>query len=177
MPDEVPRDLLERFVHGDGQAFESLFRLFEREVYRWILRIVRDPSAAEDALVDAFWRAHRARARFDPSRSFGAWMRRIATNSALAQIAVARRQLLSYQDNEPSRPVAAAPEEIRESVQTALVRLPPKLRAVAVLALLEEHTHAEIAEMLGVPIGTVKSRVFRATRALRKELERLGVDV
>jgi len=161
-------------------AFPGLlvvFRLFEREVYRWILRIVRDPSAAEDALVDAFWRAHRARARFDPSRSFGAWMRRIATNSALAQIAVARRQLASHQDNEPSRPVSAAPEEIRESVQTALVRLPPKLRTVAVLALLEEHTHAEIAEMLDVPIGTVKSRVFRATRALRKELERLGVDV
>ena len=83
----------------------------------------------------------------------------------------------SHQDNEPSRPVSAAPEEIRESVQTALVRLPPKLRAVAVLALLEEHTHAEIAEMLDVPIGTVKSRVFRATRALRKELKRLGVDV
>jgi len=177
MPDEVPRDLLERFVRGDDQAFESLFRLFEREVYRWILRIVRDPSAAEDALVDAFWRAHRARARFDPSRSFGAWMRRIATNSALAQIAVARRHLASHHDNEPSRPVSAAPEEIRESVQTALVRLPPKLRTVAVLALLEEHTHAEIAEMLDVPIGTVKSRVFRATRALRKELERLGVDV
>jgi DNA-directed RNA polymerase specialized sigma subunit, sigma24 homolog len=121
MPDEVPRDLLERFVRGDDQAFESLFRLFEREVYRWILRIVRDPSAAEDALVDAFWRAHRARARFDPSRSFGAWMRRIATNSALAQIAVARRHLASHQDNEPSRPGATAPEEIRESVQTALV--------------------------------------------------------
>src|SRR4249920_1437704 len=86
MPDEVPRDLLERFVHGDDQAFESLFRLFEREVYRWILRIVRDPSAAEDALVDAFWRAHRARARFDPSRSFGAWIRRIATNAALARL-------------------------------------------------------------------------------------------
>ena len=76
----------------------------------------------------------------------------------------------------PLRSVAA-PEELRESVQTALVRLPPKLRAVAVLALLEEHTHAEIAEMLDVPIGTVKSRVFRATRGLRKELERLGVDV
>ena len=177
MPDEVPRDLLERFVRGDDQAFESLFRLFEREVYRWILRIVRDPSAAEDALVDAFWRAHRGRARFDPSRSFGAWMRRIATNAALAQIAVARRHLASHPDAQASRPVSTAPEEIRACVQTALVRLSPKLRAVAVLALLEEHTHAEIAEMLDVPIGTVKSRVFRATRALRKELGRLGVNL
>ena len=75
MPDEVPRELLERFVRGDEHAFEDLFRLFERDVYRWILRMVRDPSAAEDALVDAFWRAYRARAHFDSSRSFGAWMR------------------------------------------------------------------------------------------------------
>ena len=62
-------------------------------------------------------------------------------------------------------------------MHTALVRLPPKLQAVAVLAFLEERTHAEMAEILDVPIGTVKSRVFRATRALRKELERLGVKV
>ena len=62
-------------------------------------------------------------------------------------------------------------------MQTALARLPPKLQAVAVLAFLEERTHAEIAEMLDVPIGTVKSRVFRAARALRKELGRLGVNL
>ena len=97
--------------------------------------------------------------------------------SALAQIAVTRRHLASHQDTEPSRPVSTASEEIRESVQTALVRLPAKLQAVAVLAFLEERTHAEIAEMLDVPIGTVKSRVFRATRALRKELGRLGVNL
>jgi RNA polymerase sigma-70 factor (ECF subfamily) len=177
MPDEVPRDLLERFVRGDAQAFESLFRLFERDVYRWILRIVRDPSAAEDALVDAFWRAHRARARFDPSRSFGAWMRRIATNSALAQLTAARRYVALRQSAGLTHPVSANSEAIRESVQVALARLSPKLQVVAVLALLEEHTHAEIAELLDVPIGTVKSRVFRAIRALRQELGRLGVQV
>ena len=72
MPDEVDRDLLERFVQGDSAAFELLFRQFERDVFGWILRIVRDTSAAEDALVEAFWRAYRGRARFDSSRSFGA---------------------------------------------------------------------------------------------------------
>ena len=67
MPDEVDRDLLERFVQGDSAAFESLFRQFERDVFGWIMRIVRDTSAAEDALVEAFWRAYRGRARFDSS--------------------------------------------------------------------------------------------------------------
>lgn len=91
MPVEVDGDLLERFVKGDQEAFESLFRQFEREVFGWILRIVRDPSAAEDVLVESFWRAYRGRARFDSSRSFGAWMRRIATNAALDHLKVAHR--------------------------------------------------------------------------------------
>lgn len=69
MPDEVDHDLLERFVLGDEAAFEALFRQFER----------------------AFWRAYRGRARFQPSRSFGAWMRRIATNAALDRLRVGRR--------------------------------------------------------------------------------------
>src|SRR5687768_14224693 len=92
MPDDVEGDLLARFVHGDRDAFERIFRQYEREVYRWILRIVGERSAAEDALVEAFWRAYRSRARFDPSRSFGAWMRRIATNAALDQVKAAQRR-------------------------------------------------------------------------------------
>ena len=58
MPSELEDGLLERFVRGDEDAFESLFRRFEAEVYRWILRIVRDDSSAEDVLVEAFWRAY-----------------------------------------------------------------------------------------------------------------------
>jgi RNA polymerase sigma-70 factor (ECF subfamily) len=177
MSDGIPDDLLERFARGDDEAFESLFRLFERDVYRWILRIVRDPSAAEDALVDAFWRAYRAHARFDPSRSFGAWMRRIATNSALDQLAADRRRGVQPLIAGVTAPITPASESLRESVQVALARLPAKLQVVAVLALLEERPYLEIAETLDVPIGTVKSRVFRATRALRKELERLGIRV
>jgi RNA polymerase sigma factor (sigma-70 family) len=82
MPDELDGELLRRFVLGDKDAFESLFRQFEIEVFHWILRIIRDASTAEDVLVEAFWRAYRAQARFDPTHSFGAWMRRIATNAA-----------------------------------------------------------------------------------------------
>ena len=83
MPDDVDRALLDRFVQGDQDAFEWLFRQFEGEVHRWIVRIVRDTSAADDVLVETFWRAYRGRARYDASRAFGAWIRRIATNAAL----------------------------------------------------------------------------------------------
>src|ERR1700674_2657318 len=91
MLDEPDGDLLKRFVQGDRDAFETLFRHSEVEVFRWILRIVRDASVAEDVVVEAFWRAYRGRARFDSSRSFGAWMRRIATNAALDHLRTTRR--------------------------------------------------------------------------------------
>jgi DNA-directed RNA polymerase specialized sigma24 family protein len=77
MPDELHRELLRRFVQGDRDAFEAPFRQFQVEVYHWIQRIVRDASTPEDVFVEAFWRAYRSRARFDSSRSFGAWIRRI----------------------------------------------------------------------------------------------------
>jgi RNA polymerase sigma-70 factor (ECF subfamily) len=176
--DEPPRDLLQRFVHGDRDAFEQLFRQFEREVHRWILRIVRDPSAADDVLVDAFWRAYRSRARFDPARSFGAWMRRIATNAALEQLQQMQRRRSVPLEEAPaalSRNGAANDGATADLVARAFRTLPPKLMVVATLALIEERPQAEIADALDVPIGTVKSRLFRATQRLREELVRMGV--
>ena len=180
--DEPDRGLLDSFVNGDRDAFETLFRRYEREVYRWIMRIVREPGAAEDAVVESFWRAYRGRARFDPSRSFGAWMRRIATNVAIDQLnASRRRRWISLADvgrvpasRMPSR-AGPADFELADHIRRAFAALPPKLRVVATLALVEECPHAEIADALDVPIGTVKSRLFRATRQLREELARLGV--
>ena len=175
MPDDLEGDRLERFVQGDQHAFESLFREFEVEVFRWILRIVRDASAAEDVLVEAFWRAYRGRARFDPSRSFGAWMRRIATNVALDHLRAARRHAgWSTADDTMAAPVGRD-RELAGSIALAFRQLPPTLRIVATLALIEDQPYAEIADALDLPVGTVKSRVFRATRTLRKELERLGI--
>lgn len=175
MPDTLERDLLDRFVQGDQKAFEWLFRHCEGEVYGWIVRIIRDASAAEDVLVEAFWRAYRGRACFDPSRSFGAWMRRIATNAALDHLKVARRHARwSAADSVIAAP--ATPDgALSESVALAFRRLSPKLQIVATLALVEEQPYADIADALDVPIGTVKSRVFRAVRTLRKELAGMGV--
>ncbi len=178
MPDQLDPDLLRRFVHGDRDAFESLFRQFDVEVYRWSLAIVRDASMAEDVVVEAFWRAYRGRARFDWSRSFGAWMRRITTNVARDHLRAARRRARwssPIVDDEVAAP-ANADSGVAEAVALALRRLPPKLQVVATLAVIEERPYAEIADALEVPVGTVKSRVFRAIRALRKELGRLGVQ-
>jgi RNA polymerase sigma-70 factor (ECF subfamily) len=176
MPDELERDLLERFVQGDHHAFERLFRHFEVEVYRWILRIVRDPGAAEDVVVEAFWRAYRGRGRFDSSRSFGAWMRRIATNAALDHLRHARPRdgWITFTDTTPAR--AAVDSDVEESIRVAFGRLPPRLKVVAALALIEGRPYAEIAEALDVPVGTIKSRVFRAIRSLRKELALMGIQ-
>jgi RNA polymerase sigma-70 factor (ECF subfamily) len=175
MPDEPDADLLRRFVQGDRDAFEWLFRQFEAEVYRWVLRIVRDASTAEDVLVEAFWRAYRGRARFDSSRSFGAWMRRIATNVARDHLRAARpRAGWSTTDDRIPAP-SGSDRDLGEAIALAFRKLPPRLQVVATLALVEEQPYAEIADALDLPVGTIKSRVFRAIRALRKELARVGI--
>jgi RNA polymerase sigma-70 factor (ECF subfamily) len=177
MPDELEGDLLRRFVQGDRDAFESLFRQFERDVYRWSIRIVRDANVAEDVVVEAFWRAYRGRTHFDASRTFGAWMRRIATNVARDHLRALRwRARWSRPIDDEFPAPATADRGVGDLIARAFRRLPPKLQVVATLALIEERPYAEIADALDVPIGTVKSRVFRATRALRKELARLGLE-
>ncbi|OFW11504.1 MAG: hypothetical protein A3H96_00960 [Acidobacteria bacterium RIFCSPLOWO2_02_FULL_67_36] len=175
MPDDLERDLLDRFVRGDQDAFEAIFRQFQVEVYRWILRIVRDPSAAEDALVDAFWRAYRGRAGFQPSRGFGAWMRRIATNAALDHLRRSRKAARLIAGGDAVAAPAGADRATIESIVRAFAALPPGLRVVATLAIVEERPYSEIADALDVPVGTVKSRVFRAVRILREELARQGI--
>ena len=90
---EQPSEVLRQFCHGDLDAFESLFRRHQRDVYGWIVRIVRDPAAAEDLTVETFWRIYRIHARFDPSRSFEPWARRIATNAALDHLKAVRPEM------------------------------------------------------------------------------------
>src|SRR5512144_3351036 len=123
MPESDDRELLERFVHGDPAAFESLFRRHETEVFHWVVRIVRDAGAAEDVLVDAFLRAYRGRARFDPSRSFGAWMRRIATNAALDRLRAARREAGWSATDERTPAPAEADPELARSIALAFGKL------------------------------------------------------
>ena len=174
---EVSADALRRFQGGDLEAFEALFRQHQGDVYRWIVCIVRDPAAAEDLTIETFWRIHRACKRYDPSRSFRAWARRIATNAALDYLRAARPEIgLSDEllSTPPSNPGIS--REIRHGIARAFSRLPPKLRVAATLTLVEEQPYPEIAEALGISEGAVRLRVFRAVRLLRKELKRQGIE-
>jgi RNA polymerase sigma factor (sigma-70 family) len=168
------------FRHGDPEnfeaAFETLFRQHQRAVYGWILRIVRNPSAAEDLTVETFWRIYRAHARFDPSRGFAGWARRIATNAALDWLRTQRIECELPAGLPASATVnPAITDEIRRKTELAFERLPPKLRIAAVLAVVEELPQKDVAEALGISVAAVKLRVFRALRLLRKDLERQGI--
>ena len=174
---EQPAELLQRFAHGDLDAFESLFRRYQGEVFCWTMRIVRDRGIAEDLTIETFWRIHRAHARFDPARSFGPWARRIATNAALDYLKTARVETELPKDLlATASPNPGIERDVRERVSEAFGQLPPKLRIAATLALIEEEPYAEIADSLGISLGAVKLRVFRAVRLLRKRLKDLGVE-
>lgn len=170
-------ELLERFARGDLEAFEALFRQFQGEVYRWIVRIVRDPAAAEDLTVETFWRIYRAHARFHPEGNFGGWARRIATNAALDHLKRSRREV-ALADDFPARekPDPAVQREARDKIAGAFAELPPRLRVAATLALVEEEPYEQIAEALGISVNGVKTRVWRAVRQLRKKLKERGVE-
>jgi RNA polymerase sigma-70 factor (ECF subfamily) len=169
-------DLLERFAAGDLDAFESLFRQYQGVVYRWIVRIVRDPAAAEDLTVETFWRVHRAHARFRPDGNFEAWLRRIGTNAALDHLRAKPAHLPLPDDlaGEPE-PDAAEQAESRAAICFALASLPPRLRIVVQLGLIEEEPYRAIGESLGISESAVKLRMFRGIRILRKKLHHWSV--
>jgi RNA polymerase sigma-70 factor, ECF subfamily len=178
-------DLLGPFRYGDQAAreaaFEGLFRTHQYAVRGWILRIVRDPGAADELTVETFWRIYRARERFDPLRAFEPWARRIATRAALDWLRVQKPEYPvenEYFNALPSAPRAdpAVSGEIRRKLALAFARLRPVLRVAAILAVVEERPYKEVAEALGISVTAVKLRVFRALRILKKDLQQQGME-
>jgi RNA polymerase sigma-70 factor (ECF subfamily) len=175
-----PSSVLNEFRQGSVDAFETLFHLHQRAVYGWILRIVRNPATAEELTVETFWRIYQARARFEPSRGFEGWARRIATRAALDWLRAMQHEQESPEDFSvelaaPAIADAAISAEIRHKTALAFSRLAPKLRIAATLVVVEEQPHKEVAEALGISIAAVKLRVFRALRLLRKDLQQQGI--
>jgi RNA polymerase sigma-70 factor (ECF subfamily) len=171
-------ELLERFAAGDPEAFETLFRQYQGEAYRWIARIVRNRATAEDLTIETFWRVYRAHARFDVSKGqFAGWLRRIATNAALDFLRRTRREVPLPEDLPELRRTdcSVVQAELQRTLQASLQRLSPKLRVVVLLALVEEEPYEEIANSLGISVNAVKVRVFRGVRILRRELASAGV--
>ena len=175
------REQLVRFRRGDDEAFEALFRVYQRSVRGWILRIVRDAPAADELTIETFWRIYRARDRFDPERGFEPWARRIATRAALdwlraqkPEYAVANEFFADLPSPAQADPAVLA--EVRQKTALAFGRLRPGLRIAAALAVIEERPHKEVAEALGISVTAVKLRVFRALRLLRKDLQHQGIS-
>jgi RNA polymerase sigma-70 factor (ECF subfamily) len=168
-------DLQERFAAGDLEAFEVLFHQHQKQVYAWIVRIVRDAGAAEDLTVETFWRIHKARARFNPQGSFGAWAYRIATNAALDHLRKFHHEIeLSADLAANSSPDTAVQRETRAQIHEAFASLPAKYRLVATLALIEEESYGKIAAAAGISVSLVKVRLFRSVRMLRQRLSSLN---
>jgi RNA polymerase sigma-70 factor (ECF subfamily) len=169
-------ELMERFAEGELEAFETLFRQHQGEVFRWIMRIVRNTASAEDLTVETFWRVYRAHARFDPLKgNFCGWLRRIATNVAIDHLRRSRKEVPMPEDLATSSANPGEQSELRRQILRALSKLSPRLRGTVLLALVEDEPYEEIAQALGISVNAVKVRVFRGVRILRKELLRAGV--
>ena len=166
---------LERFTNGDVEAFEALFRRHQPEVYGWIVRIVRNPAAAEDLTIETFWLIYVRRARFDPERPFAPWARRIATRLAIDYLRSERHAAELPPPPLPSAPDQLIGDELQGRIRAAFTSLPARLRVAATLALIEELPYQEIADALDISLSAVKMRVARAVRHLRARLERMGI--
>jgi RNA polymerase sigma-70 factor (ECF subfamily) len=151
-------------------------------VYNVALRITRDPDAARDCAQDAFIRAYRALHQYDPSYPFGPWIFRITTNASLNFIQRGRGREITVEElPERAEPPEAGPELTavsREEVQEvldAMAELPPAYRAALTLRHMQQLSYQEVADSLGIPLGTVKTHLHRARAALKAKLaERRG---
>src|SRR5215831_183342 len=122
-------DLLQRFAHGEIDAFETLVQQFQGDIYAWTVRMVRDPGVAEDLTVESLWRIYRARHQFHPDGNFGAWARRIATNLALDHLRRKRpKESFAAEPAGGPEPDRVLQREMREKIQQAFRCLPAKLQ-------------------------------------------------
>lgn len=163
---------------GDMQAFERLYRLHNGKVMGLCLRMTRRRDVAEDCVQQTFIRAWRKLSAFEGRSAFGTWLHRIAVNEVLTQ---ARNHGTRFESDEDA--VADADGEPQEGVrehdagdvmdvERALATLPPGSRHVVVLQAVYGYSHEEVAEMLGIAVGTCKAQLHRGRRLLR---ERMGL--
>jgi RNA polymerase sigma-70 factor (ECF subfamily) len=189
-PDEL---LVERAKRGDTRAFEMLVIKYQRRIERLIARMVRDVDLVQDIAQESFIRAYRALPQFRGDSAFYTWLYRIAVNTAKKALVDLKRDplvvesalsSLSDDDDETSRvereltdgatPEAVlASKEIAETVNAAIAALSEDLRQAITLREIEGLSYEEIAEMMNCPIGTVRSRIFRAREAIAQRLRPL----
>ncbi len=167
---------------GDERAFQALVVKYQRRIARHVARYVKRASDVEEVVQDAFIRAYRGLASYRGDASFYSWLYRIATNAAFSFLkksagelpVAAERADEGFQpgvtdEQTPERVLLA--RQIGEAVERAMTRLQPELAEALVLFEVEGKSYREIAQMLGTPIGTVRTRIFRAREFIARRLE------
>jgi RNA polymerase sigma-70 factor (ECF subfamily) len=170
--------LVRRCREGDDRGFEILVKRYQGPVYHVALRMVRDPEEARDLAQTVFLKIYQHLDGYDPTQRFYSWMYRIAIHEALNHLRRHGRTEPMEGDAASSRPDPerlALDADVSRVVQEALMTLPANERAVVVLRHFAELSYQEIAEIVGVPEKTVKSRLFTGRQRLRERLERRGV--
>ncbi|MGC2152094.1 MAG: sigma-70 family RNA polymerase sigma factor, partial [Terriglobales bacterium] len=175
-------EAIERAKQGDEAAFETLYQLHKRRVYSLCLRMVSNPSQAEDLAQEAFLQLFRKIATFRGESAFSTWLHRMTVNVVLMQLrkkglpSVSLEETLEADEETPRKEFGADDAKLRGSVdrlqlQRAIDRLPPGYRTVFVLHDVEGFEHNEIAQMVGCSIGNSKSQLHKARLKLRDFLK------
>jgi RNA polymerase sigma-70 factor (ECF subfamily) len=178
---ENESSLIRQAKGGDKHAFSELVRIHQKLVYNLVYRFCRDHDTADELAQEAFVKAYMAIGNFREEYRFASWISTIATNLALNHLRRSKR-MVSTEDypvaeivadpnpgSDPSRRLSD--KELEEKIEEAVENLPPEFKAVFILRVHDELSYEEIAERLGIEMGTVMSRLFRARSRLKKDLE------
>jgi RNA polymerase sigma-70 factor (ECF subfamily) len=186
---EIDWALVQRVQKGDMRAFEALVNKYQRKVGRLLTRMVRDPDDIEDIVQDSFIKAYKALGNFRGESAFYTWLYRIAINTAKNFLVASNRRPIALRegndedsetfDDSDTLSDMGTPESVYSSrqiaatVNKAVEELPEELKNAIVLREIEGLSYEEIAEVMGCPIGTVRSRIFRAREAISERLKPL----
>jgi RNA polymerase sigma-70 factor, ECF subfamily len=178
--------LVRRVQRGERGAYDLLVLKYQHKVVKLVMRYLRNPADAEDVAQEAFVKAYRALPQFRGDSAFYTWLYRIAINTAKNALAARDRNPVTYELDlqgsddssdmvsrlkDPETPEGLAlTEEIRDTVNHAIEQLPEDLRTAIVLRELEGMSYEEIAASMDCPVGTVRSRIFRAREAIDRRL-------
>jgi RNA polymerase sigma-70 factor (ECF subfamily) len=171
-------ELIERYLRGDVEAFDELMRAHEDRIFAVCLRMLRDREAALDATQETFVTVFRKADRFAGRSAFSTWLYRVAVNTCYDQARRRKRHDTAPLPNASDPADASADDgfrsaEVRPEIEAALAALPDEFRAAVVLSDVEGLALQTVADILEVPVGTVKSRVFRGRRLLAESLGNL----
>lgn len=172
--------LIGQTLAGNGEAFGVLVERYERAVYHLSLRTMRDVEDAKDVTQEAFFKAYRALRTFRPGAKFSTWIFTIAYHACCDRLAKRGRmsgeELPDRADPSPGPAAAAEANDEQRRLRSAIDGLPDKYRTVITLYHLKGKQYDEITGILGLPMGTVKTHLFRAKELLRKRLNDEGAE-